>query len=92
MAVSSIRAPAPDANPTMPFDPAAWLQAFKDVGGNWTIGADQRIWIGIHIDRTDTDQHRAAHAMFNEAFANQVIRPLLRAHLLQTAGGDYGRD
>jgi hypothetical protein len=34
MAVPSIRTCAPCANPPAPFDPAAWLQAFKNVGGH----------------------------------------------------------
>jgi len=43
--------------PVTPLAPVAWLARFRDVGGWWLIGSDDRAWIGMRAAQATEAGH-----------------------------------
>jgi hypothetical protein len=94
MAVSSIRRPAPSANPQLgtiadaiAFDVGAWLTRFSDAGGWWIVGADNRISIGWTPQARNPIENAAARALWRQIEANAGKRWALEQALIDGAEG-----
>lgn len=80
---------APGANPPDTFDPATWLDRFRDVGGWWLIRADGKPSMGWMLEGFNERQNDDARALWREVERDHHRRAAIHGHLLANAGGVY---
>jgi hypothetical protein len=86
MADFRLSTPAPSANPIEQFDPAAWLDQFRDAGGLWFIDGSGHLVAGWALHDRHNPLAAARVAMWAEIDSDQTKRNAVRALLAARIG------
>jgi len=76
--------------PVTPFDPAAWLSRFKDVGGWWVISAGGKVTMGWMLDGFTPAQNEDALLHWKELSGPD--RKVAVARHIQALAGEVCHD
>jgi len=73
--------------PVSHFDPAAWLDSFKAVGGWWIVTPDGHMSIGWHLDGFTSDQNEQACNLWRQFGRRTDWRSAISSHILAGSAG-----
>ena len=67
--------------PSTGFDPAQWLETFKNTGGWWISGTDGRVSMGWHVYGYSDEQNQEARRALRSLSDDPVQVAAVRQHL-----------